>query len=494
MYFHRKLAFMALAGLLAISTAVHATALAPFIDLTEQGLTVSEDGEGLMNWDRVTPATLNVNVGGTVRFALLYWAGRERPCDFNGTNCTFSEPYKDQQMVFNGSAVTGTVIGTESQPTSAGGPILNIGYFADVTAQVAAAGTGSHSFTFSDGNSGSNLWRLDGAGLFVAYTDGSNATFYRVIVWDNLDFAYGDDPTPGETRVTSPVTFSHGAAAFDRSAQLWLFAGDGEAGRPDETTVSNNPTLFNVLDSIPDGAQWTTDEYTINIPSNTLNTVVQMHSRPVGQNPDSMLWEMAALRVPLPGGPEELPPAPPSCPTTVVTGPPAVATTTFSDNGSGLASLVVTLSENADTVVPPFTPGTTDPVTVTSTKINQSQRARIEIRATDVAGNVAICDPVHVLLARGSGQPVKDIIGDVPRHENKVTIRNGKPGFNRVEIRVNGVKLRVVNLKNGEERTVDISSLMVYEKNSITLLGRGPKASWAEVIVWDGGVGKRVRH
>jgi hypothetical protein len=356
MYFHRKLALMALAGLLAFSTAVHATALAPFIDLTEQGLTVSEDGEGLMNWDRVTPATLNVNVGGTVRFALLYWAGRERPCDFNGTACTFSQPYKDQQMVFNGTPLTGTVIGTESQPTSAGGPILNIGYFADVTAQVAAAGSGSHSFTFSDGNSGSNLWRLDGAGLFVAYTDGSNATFYRVIVWDNLDFAYGDDPTPGETRVTSPVTFSHGAAAFDRPAQLWLFAGDGEAGRPDETTISNNPTLFNVLDNIPDGPQWTTDEYTINIPSNTLNTVVQMHSRPVGQNPDSMLWEMAALRVPLPGGPEELPPAPPSCPTTVVTGPPAVATTTFSDNGSGLASLVVTRSDNADTVVPPFTP------------------------------------------------------------------------------------------------------------------------------------------
>jgi hypothetical protein len=493
---HRKLVFLFMLGLLARVAAGSATALAPFIDLTEQGLTAVDDGKGLKDWDRTTPASLTVNIGGNVRFALLYWAGRERPCDFNGTTCTFTQPYKDQEMVFNGTPLTGTVIGTESQPTSAGGPILNIGYFSDVTAQVSAAGPGNHTFTFSDGNAKSDLWRLDGVGLYVAYTDGSDSTFYRLIVWDNLDFAYGDDPTPGETRVTSPVTFGHGAAAFDRPARLWLFAGDGEPNRPDETTISNNPTLFNVLDGVPDGPEWTTDDYTINIPANVQNTVVQMNSRPAGQNPDSLLWEMAALRVALPGGPSELPPAPPTCPTSVISGPPAQAVTTFSDNGSGLASLVVTLSDNADTVVPPFTVGTTDPVSVTSTKIDQTRRARIEIRATDVAGNVAICDPVHMLFQRGSGQPPKDVITDVPKAENKVTIRNGKPGFNRIELLVNGVKYRITGLRNGEQRTVDISHLMVYDKNTISLMGRGPGSSWAEVIVWDGGVGKaaRARH
>ena len=121
MHFHRRSIFLILAGLLACAAAGNATALAPFIDLQEQGLTVTHDGQGLMFWDHTTPASLDVNVGGTVRFALLYWAGRERPCPFNGTTCPFTEPYKDQQMVFNGTPLTGTIIGTETQPTSAGG-------------------------------------------------------------------------------------------------------------------------------------------------------------------------------------------------------------------------------------------------------------------------------------------------------------------------------------------------------------------------------------
>lgn len=488
MTLHRRLTFLILAGLLACAAAGNATALAPFIDLQEQGLNAVADGQGLMTWDHTSPVSLNVAVGGNVRFALLYWAGRERPCPFDGTTCPFTQPYKDQQMIFNGTPLTGTVIGTETQPTSGGGPIFNIGYFADVTPQVAAAGPGKHSFSFADGNNASNLWRLDGVGLFVAYTDGSDSTFYRLIVWDNMDFAYGDDPTPGDNRVTSPVTFGHGANAAARTAQLWLFAGDGEAGRPDETTVSNNPTLFNVLDSSPDGEQWTTDMYTINVPANVNNTIVQMNSAPAGQNPDSLLWEMAALRVPLPEGIiGELPPTPPTCPTVVISGPPAQAVTTFQDSGSGLVSLVVNESENADTVVPPFIPGTTDPVTVTSTKIDQTRRAHITITATDGAGNVAVCDPIHLLFARGSGQPPKDVLVDVPRTENKVTIRNGKPGLNSLELRINGVKHKITNLRNGKEKTVDISAFMTLEKNTISLQGRGPGSSWAEIIIWDGG-------
>jgi hypothetical protein len=53
---------------------------------------------------------------------------------------------------------------------------------------------------------------------------------------------------------------------------------------------------------------------------------------------------------------------------------------------------VVTQSENADTVVPPFTFGTTDPVVVRSTKIDQSQPARVTLVVTAVAGNVTTCD------------------------------------------------------------------------------------------------------
>ena len=69
---------------------------------------------------------------------------------------------------------------------------------------------------------------------------------------------------------------------------------------------------------------------------------------------------------------------PPTCPVSAVTGPPKQATFTIQDTGSGLASIVVTRSDNADTPVPPFFPGTTSPITVTSTKINQSQPMKIE--------------------------------------------------------------------------------------------------------------------
>jgi hypothetical protein len=71
--------------------------------------------------------------------------------------------------------------------------------------------------------------------------------------------------------------------------------------------------------------------------------------------------------------------------------PPVFAEFTVQDTGSGLASILVTLSENADTVVPPFTVGTKDPVVLMLTEINQSQPADITLLVTDVAGNVTTC-------------------------------------------------------------------------------------------------------
>src|SRR5437764_10307967 len=125
MNFHRKLTLMILAGLLACATAAFATHLAPFIDLTEKGLSLTDDAHGLMSWSG-GPVNYTITTNGPVRFALLYWGGRERPCtlDSSGTNCPFTQPYKDQVLNFNGTPITGTVIGTETQPTSASGPIL----------------------------------------------------------------------------------------------------------------------------------------------------------------------------------------------------------------------------------------------------------------------------------------------------------------------------------------------------------------------------------
>jgi len=63
-------------------------------------------------------------------------------------------------------------------------------------------------------------------------------------------------------------------------------------------------------------------------------------------------------------------------------------------DADGLASIVVTESNNADTVVPPFTVGTTDPVTITATKIDQSQPASVAFQVTDGRGTITGCRDV----------------------------------------------------------------------------------------------------
>ncbi|HVG10270.1 MAG TPA: hypothetical protein VNM67_21380, partial [Thermoanaerobaculia bacterium] len=364
-----------LAMVVALAGAAQATPLAPFIDLQEKGLTLATDGEGLMNWGGV-PRNLTVNVGGPVRFALLYWAGRERPCvetpaAGSGDCSGVTQPFKDQEITFDGNAITGTLIGTETQPVTGGGPILNVGYFADVTSLVSAKGVGNHNFVFGDGNPGHNLWRLNGVSLIVAYTTPGDNNWYRVLVHDNLDFAFGPDPTPGDTRVTAPVTFNHGANLSPRTAELHITMGDGKNDRPDDVKISNNATIFNANDG-SSGLDWDQDSHIINIPAGVGSTTVQVFSEPNNQNPDSLLWEVAALRV------RQLDAAPAQCPITLNDpGPPARVEVTIKDTGSGIAEILITKSENADTVVPPFTVGTTDPIVLSSTKIDQTQRARV---------------------------------------------------------------------------------------------------------------------
>jgi hypothetical protein len=483
MNFHRKSLFMILAGLLVCSTMASSTPLSLFLDRTERGLTLSYDGKGLMNWTG-GPENLTVNINGTVSFAYLYWAGRDRPCTLDGSGTTCPPTGKDQVMIFNGTPLSGTQIGTETQPVSGGGPILNIGYFADVTAMVAAAGTGSRTFTFEDGDRSSNLWRLDGVGLLVGYRDASNTTYYRVILFHNLDFAYGDDPTPGDTRVTTPVTFNHGASSVSRSAEVVIFAGDGTPDRPDNVTITNNPTVFNFLHEA-NGPAWTAQPIPINIPAGVGTTTVQMNSAPAGQNPDSMLWEVAVLRVAQPDT------APATCPARVIAGPPTQLVVTVADSDSGLASIVVTQSDNADTVVPPFTTGTTDPVTVTATKIDQSRAAHVAMTVTDVAGNSISCDPVITLVQRSAGADPQGTSTGIPEAENKVLIMNGTPGLRNFEAVVNGIRFKVTGLKDGENRTIDVSSAMhAGYDNVITVKGHGPKGASAMAVVSDGSVGQ----
>jgi len=65
---------------------------------------------------------------------------------------------------------------------------------------------------------------------------------------------------------------------------------------------------------------------------------------------------------------------------------PPTSVTTEIDSDLGLLEILVTRSENADTVVPPFVPGTVDPVDVVSTLINALGLGRIELRTREFGG------------------------------------------------------------------------------------------------------------
>jgi hypothetical protein len=480
-----RVKILLIVSMLCFAAMASATHLQPFIDLQEKGLTLAGDGVGLMGWGGV-PKDLTVTVGGPVRFALLYWAGRERPCvetpAASGDCSGVAQPFKDQDVTLDGTAIRGTIIGTETQPITGGGPILNIGYFADVTSLVSAKGVGTHNFSFGDGDAGNNIWRLDGATLIVGFTTPGDNNWYRVLVGDGLDSAFGPDPTPGETRVTASYVFNHGINLSPRTAELWLALGDGTADRPDHVTISNNATIFDGLDG-SDGPQWDTDKLAIDIPAGVGTTAVQAFSQPNNENPDSLLWEVAALRV------RQLDAAPAQCPITLNDpGPPARVEVTIKDTGTGIAEILVTRSENADTVVPPFTVGTTDPIVLSTTKIDQTQKARVEARVTDLAGNVRICDPILLLLVRDKSESASLSAGsDVPRVEDKVTITNGAPGLKKIDIIVNGQTFKVKSLKDGEEVTVDISSAMVPgDANKVDFQVKGKQGAFANVMIWDG--------
>jgi hypothetical protein len=280
-------------SLLMTAALASATTLSTALDVQGQGLSMVSAGAGLEGG----PTSVTVNIGGPVQAALLYWAGRDRPCPMSGGVCVIPfQPYKDQILNFDGTLVTGTIIGTEFQPLSANGPIHNIGFLADVTSIVQAKGTGLKSFTIADGDATSNLFRLNGASLIVIYTVPGDTNVYRIMLFDGLDFAYGADPTPGETRITTAVTFNHGAVAAARTAELLLASGDSELGRPDRIAISNHPSLLGTLDSSA-GGQWDHELININIPGGVGSTTAQLFSEPADQNPDSLLWEVAALRV-----------------------------------------------------------------------------------------------------------------------------------------------------------------------------------------------------
>jgi hypothetical protein len=158
---------------------------------------------------------------------------------------------------------------------------------------------------------------------------------------------------------------------------------------------------------------------------------------------------------------------------------------TVGDSG-GLHAVEVLKSVNSNTVVPAFADGTTSPVVVRSTKIIQSKGSTLELRVTDLAGNVTDCDPTSVTLRlKGRRGTVRQRITGVPAAEHKVRIDNGHPGLSKMTVLVNGRKF-VVKLRSGRTTTLSVASAMRSgRRNTITLIAKGNRRSSATVTIHD---------
>jgi hypothetical protein len=169
-------------------------------------------------------------------------------------------------------------------------------------------------------------------------------------------------------------------------------------------------------------------------------------------------------------------------------GPPVRLHIAVQDERSGLDWIAVTQAQNATVALPPFSPGEVGMLDVVATKLDASQGSRVELLVADTAGNQRRCDPILTDELRAPGTPVRHTWTGVPAAEQTVTVTNGDPGLNHLEIEVNGRKFQLTGLAAGEERTLDVSSAVDPRRTStFTLTARGRPGGRAAVLIWDGG-------
>lgn len=160
---------------------------------------------------------------------------------------------------------------------------------------------------------------------------------------------------------------------------------------------------------------------------------------------------------------------------------------TVQDAQSGLFAVDVTELVNA-TIQPPisFALGSLMPLTITARKSDPNVPSRLALRLTDACGNVTVCDPVLTLAIREQGKPTTETLGGLAQAEGKVSLFNGSPGVTTLSIEVNGRNFLAAGLKDGERRTVDISSaLQPGNGNTVRLTAQGKPGGTIEIVIHD---------
>jgi hypothetical protein len=156
------------------------------------------------------------------------------------------------------------------------------------------------------------------------------------------------------------------------------------------------------------------------------------------------------------------------------------------DITSGLQSIKVLQAANTTVALPHFPPATRDPAIVTATKINATQPSTLKLSATNRAGTSITCDPVvTTLVGQRHGNSTQALSG-LAQSDSHILLENDTPGVQRVDLRVNGRHFRLDDLKNGEERTLNVSAAMKPgENNTVVVRTKGPQDGSAMLVISD---------
>jgi len=151
-------------------------------------------------------------------------------------------------------------------------------------------------------------------------------------------------------------------------------------------------------------------------------------------------------------------------------------TVTVQDTLSGVAT-VTHSSTNATVDVGSFTSGTKQEVTITATKDDTDEPAKVSIRVIDVAGNITDCDPVLVTVRAGT----IGVISHVPPDEHYLRVSNA-PRVLAIVVRANHMDHLILWPASHYDSIVDLGDL---GEGRVSILVVGPRGSSADLMFAD---------
>lgn len=183
---------------------------------------------------------------------------------------------------------------------------------------------------------------------------------------------------------------------------------------------------------------------------------------------------------------------PPSCERIPGTG--QRRTFRFQDPIAGLKSIRVITRQNVKLTLNgnlvgrqvPIQVGTRDPVLIHGNAILPNRPSVAEYEVTNMHGEARRCDPVFARLTVGPDGLAGFASHDVASAEGVATVSNGPVGLSILTLTVDG-RSRTITLRNAEERSLDISSMLGSgAHNRVSLVGRGHPGAEAQVTLWEG--------